>query len=49
MGRKHKKRIDLPAYIEPTTKGRCPYCHKFVKSLEHHIKAKHKREKLIKR
>lgn len=35
-------------YIQRSTKGRCPYCHKPVKSLEAHIKSKHKGEKLIK-
>ena len=36
-------------FIEPTTEGRCPYCHKQVRSLEHHIHDKHKREKLVKK
>lgn len=34
---------------EPSTEGHCPYCHKPVKSLESHIKAKHKGEKLPKK
>jgi len=34
--------------IEPKTKGRCPYCHKDVKNLEHHIHDKHKGEKSLK-
>jgi len=38
-----------PKYIEPTTKGRCPYCHKQVKSLEHHIDDKHKGKKPLKK
>ncbi len=33
-------------YIEKSTRGKCPYCHKFVKSLEAHIKSKHKKEKV---
>ncbi|MFH0867998.1 MAG: hypothetical protein V1831_01680 [Candidatus Woesearchaeota archaeon] len=36
-----------PKYIELTTEGECPYCHKHVKSLEAHIHDKHKGEKLI--
>ena len=38
-----------PKYVEPTTEGHCPYCHKQVKSLEHHIHDKHKGEKLLKK
>ena len=33
-------------FIEPSTEAKCPYCNKFVKSLESHIKSKHLREKL---
>ena len=45
---KHKKHTDLPQYVEPTTEGKCNYCHKIVKSLEHHVQAMHKKEKLVK-
>jgi len=38
-----------PKYIEPSTEGRCPYCHACVKNLEAHKRAKHRNEKLIKR
>ena len=38
-----------PKYIKPTTEGHCPYCHKAVKSLEHHIHDKHKGEKPLKK
>ena len=33
-------------YLEPTIEGKCPYCHKHVKSLSNHIHAKHKGERL---
>ena len=47
---KSKRGWHNPAkYVEPTTEGRCPYCHKTVKSVEHHIKSKHKGKKLVKR
>jgi len=48
MSNKKKGWRNQPKYIEPTTKGNCPYCHKPVKSLEHHIHDKHKGEKLNK-
>ena len=38
-----------PKYVEPTTEGKCPYCHRHVQSLEAHINDKHKGEKLVKR
>ncbi|MBU0461318.1 MAG: hypothetical protein KJ574_01895 [Nanoarchaeota archaeon] len=38
-----------PKQIKPTTEGRCPYCHKDVKSLEDHIHDKHRTEKLPKK
>jgi protein-disulfide isomerase len=31
--------------VKGTTEGKCPYCHKKVKSLEKHIHDKHKGEK----
>jgi hypothetical protein len=50
MSRKSKKGWANPSKIvEKTSEGRCPYCHKAVKSLEHHIKSKHRLAKLIKR
>ena len=45
-GRTHAWKKDSSKYIKPTTKGKCPYCKKPVKSLEHHIHDKHKEEQL---
>ena len=36
-------------HVEETTEGKCPYCHKHVKSLEGHVHDKHKTEKLVKK
>ncbi len=36
-----------PKYVNPTTEGKCPYCKKYVKSLEDHIHDKHKEEKFL--
>ncbi len=36
----------LPKFVEKTTAGSCPYCHKHVKALEAHIRVKHKKERL---
>jgi len=36
-------------YIEPPADGKCPYCHKHVKSLKSHVHDKHRAEKLIKK
>ena len=44
MSKKYKKRRDLPKYIEPSTEGKCPYCHKRVENIESHKKTKHKEE-----
>jgi len=38
-----------PKYVEPKTPGKCPYCHKHVQSLEHHINDKHKGVRLVKK
>jgi hypothetical protein len=35
--------------VEPTTEGKCPYCHKNVKCLESHIHDEHKGEKPVKK
>ncbi|MBI2134420.1 hypothetical protein HYU09_00375 [Candidatus Woesearchaeota archaeon] len=32
---------------DPSTEGKCPYCRKYVKSLEAHFRSKHKNEKLV--
>ncbi len=34
-----------PKCVKRSTEGSCPYCHKPVKSLEAHVKMKHKGEK----
>jgi hypothetical protein len=34
-----------PKWVEPTTKGKCPYCKKRVESLEKHIHDEHIHEK----
>ncbi|MDP3765516.1 MAG: hypothetical protein Q8R04_03305 [Nanoarchaeota archaeon] len=36
-------------YIELTTEGKCPFCHKHVKSLKNHTHDKHKLEKSSKK
>ena len=36
-------------HIDPTTEGKCPYCEKYVESLEDHIHDKHKGEKTLKK
>ena len=43
--KKHLKRTRLPKHIKPTTEGTCPICKKHVKSLEHHMKFKHRNRK----
>jgi len=47
MSRRHKHRGTFAKFVDPSTEGKCPYCKKHVKSLEAHVKAKHKGEKLI--
>ena len=44
--RKAKGWHTQPKYIKPTTEGHCPYCYKGVKSLEAHIRDKHKGKRL---
>lgn len=39
----------LPKQMPESTEGRCPHCHKHVKSLELHIHDKHLGEKPVKR
>lgn len=45
----HVWKNDLKKYVEPTTEGNCPYCHKPVKSVEKHIRDRHRGEKLVKK
>ena len=33
-------------YTKSTTEGLCPFCHKYVKSLEDHIHDRHRIDKL---
>ncbi|MBI4149034.1 hypothetical protein HY491_01170 [Candidatus Woesearchaeota archaeon] len=47
MAKSKRARRHSPKYVEPTTKGRCPYCHKPVQSIEHHIHDKHIGEKIL--
>ncbi|HLD06114.1 MAG TPA: hypothetical protein VJC16_01090 [Candidatus Nanoarchaeia archaeon] len=48
MASPRRTRRNSPKYIRPTTKGRCPYCHKPVQSVEHHVHDKHIQEKPVK-
>ena len=43
---KGKKKISekkgrWPKYIQPSEERKCPYCKKFVKNIEAHVKIKH--------
>ena len=49
MPRPTKIKYSLKKFVRKTTEGHCPYFHKPIKSIEAHVKAKHKGNKLIKR
>ncbi|MBS3151944.1 hypothetical protein J4230_00890 [Candidatus Woesearchaeota archaeon] len=49
MPRKINIKIRGRKYLKKATKGKCPYCNKYINSVEAHIKSNHLNQKLVKR